>query len=233
MHHESFFFRTVMKRRLVIFKASLYDINKAIEATDLTERPLEVLCFEQYYQFLPLFSKVLGDRLPPHQPGIDHEVRLQDVETPTWGPLYSLSRTELVVLTEWHEEIMSKGFIRQSSSPFAAPVLFAKKPDGGFLFFIHFWDIHSKMIKNQYALPLIQETLNHWGHATVYTKLEVQGANNLLSDVAADEYKLPFRTRYGLFEPTITQFKMTNEPVDFPAYNNDAIREALDDAASA
>jgi len=162
-----------MKQRLVIFKASLYDINKAIEATVLTECPLEVIGFKQYYQFLPPFSKVLADRLPPHRPGIGHDVRLQDGETPTRGPLYSLSRTELVVLTEWHEEIMSKGFIRQSSSPFAAPVSFAKKPDGGFLFFIHFWDIHSKTIKNQYPLPLIQETLNHWGHATVYTKQDV------------------------------------------------------------
>jgi len=43
---------------------------------------------------------VLADRLPPHRPGIDHEVRLKDGETPTWGPLYSMSRAELIVLKE-------------------------------------------------------------------------------------------------------------------------------------
>lgn len=51
--------------------------------------------------------------------------------------------------------------------------------------------------------------------------------------MGVDEYKLPFRTRYGLFEPTITQFRMTNERVDFPAYNTDAMRDASDDGASA
>jgi hypothetical protein len=94
------FFRTVKKGRLTVFKASLYDINKAIKAKDLKERPLEEIVPERYHEFLPRFNKVLADRLPPHRPGIDHEVRLKDGETPTWGPLYSMSRAELIVLTE-------------------------------------------------------------------------------------------------------------------------------------
>jgi len=142
------FFRTVRKGRLTVFKALLYDINKTIEAKDLKECPLEEIVPEQYHEFLPLFNKVLADRLPPHRPGSDHEVRLKDGETPTWGPLYSMSRAELIVLKQWLEKNMSKGFIRQSSSPFAAPVLFAKKPGGGLRFCIDYRDINSKTIKN-------------------------------------------------------------------------------------
>jgi len=100
MLNGSSFFRTVKMGMLTIFKASLYDINKAIEAKDLKERPLEEIVPEQYHEFLPLFRKVLADRLPLYRPGIDHEVRLKEGETPTWGPLYSMSRTELVVLKE-------------------------------------------------------------------------------------------------------------------------------------
>jgi len=125
------FFRTVKKRKLTVFKASLYDIKKAIEAKDLKERSLEEIVPEQYHEFLPLLNKVLTDRLPPHRLGTDHEVWLKEEETLTWGPLYSMSRAELIVLREWLEENMSKGFMRQSSTPFAAPVLFAKKPGGG------------------------------------------------------------------------------------------------------
>jgi hypothetical protein len=55
------FFRTVKKRKLRVFKASLYDINKAIEAKDLKERPLEEIVPEQYHEFLPLCSTVLAD----------------------------------------------------------------------------------------------------------------------------------------------------------------------------
>ena len=60
------FFHTVKKGKLKVFKASLYDINKAIEAKDLEEHPLEEIVPEQYHEFLPLFNKVLADRLPPH-----------------------------------------------------------------------------------------------------------------------------------------------------------------------
>jgi len=146
MLNGSSFFGTVKKRKLKVFKVSLNDINNAIEAKDLKEHPLEEIVPEQYHEFLPLFSKILADRLPPHRPGTDHEVHLKEGETPTWGPLYSMSRTELVVLKEWLEETMSKGFIRQSSSPFVAPVPFAKKPDGGLRFCIDYRDINSKTI---------------------------------------------------------------------------------------
>jgi hypothetical protein len=226
MLNRASFFRTVKKGRLTVFKASLSDINKAIEAQDLKERPLEEIVSKQYHEFLLLFNKVLADRLPPHCPVIDHDVRLKDGETPTWGPLYSMSRAELVVLKEWFEENMAKGFIRQSSSPFAAPVLFATKPGGGLRFCIAYRDINSKTIKNRYPLPLIKETLNFLGKAQIYTKLDVRGAYSLLRVKEGDENQLPFRTRYGFYEPTIMQFETTNAPVDFQGYINNAIREA-------
>jgi len=227
------FFREVKKGKLKIFKASLYDINKAIEAKDLKERPLEEIIPKQYHEFLPLFSKVLADRLPPHRPGIDHEVRLKDGEVPTWGPLYSMSRAQLVVLKEWLEENMSKGFIHQSSWPFAAPVLFAKKPGGGLRFCIDYRNMNSKTIKNWDPLPLIKETLNLLWKARIYTKLDVRGAYNLTRVKKGDEHKLAFRTRYGLYEPTVMQFGTSNAPGDFQGFINIAIREALDDFASA
>jgi hypothetical protein len=59
-------FRTVKKGRLTVFKPLLYDINKAIEAKDVKQRPLEWIDPEQYHEFLPLFNMVQADRLPPH-----------------------------------------------------------------------------------------------------------------------------------------------------------------------
>jgi hypothetical protein len=93
------FFRTVQRGKLTIFKVSQYDINKAIKVKDLKEKPLGEVIPQQYHEFLPLFSKVLADRLPPHQPNIDHEVRLWEGEVP--------SRDELVVMKEWLEENMT------------------------------------------------------------------------------------------------------------------------------
>jgi hypothetical protein len=120
MLNEASFFRTVKQGKLTILKAPLYDINKVIEPKNDKEKPLEEVFQKQYHEFLPLFSKVLADRLPPHRPNIDHEVRLKEGETPSWVPLYKMSREELVVMKEWLEDNMTKGFIRQSSSPYAA-----------------------------------------------------------------------------------------------------------------
>jgi len=227
------FFRTVKKGKLMVFKASVYEINKAIEAKDLKERPLEEIIPKQYHEFLPLFNNVLADHLPPHRPGIDHKVRLKEGETPSWGPLYSMSRAELVTLKEWLEENISKGFIHQSSLPFAAPVLCVNKPYGGLQFCIDHQDINSKRIQNWCPLPVIWETFNlHWG-AKIYTKHDVRGAYNVLRVKVEDEHMFDFRTGYGLFEPMVMQFGTMNAPADFQGYINNTIREALDDFASA
>ena len=178
-------------------------------------------------------SKVLPDRLSPHRPGIDHEVCLNAGETPTWGPLYLMSRAELVVLKEWQEENISKGFISQLSPPFAAPGLSAKKHDRGLRFCIHCQDINSTTIKNRYPLLLKKETLNYLGQARIYPKLDVRGVYNLLRVKKGDQHKLPFRTRYELFKPTIMQFGSKNAPANFQGYINNTIQEALNDFESA
>jgi hypothetical protein len=87
MLNGALFFRTAEQWTLTVFKASLYNINKAIEAKDQKEHPLEMTVPEQCREFLPLFSKVLADRLPTYRVGIDHEVQLKHGELPTWGPL--------------------------------------------------------------------------------------------------------------------------------------------------
>ena len=156
-----------------------------------------------------------------------------DGETPSWGPLYPMSRTELLVLKEWLEENMSKGFIRHSSSPFAAPGLFPKKLDGGLRFCIEYRDIICPTIENRHPLTLITETPSSLEKVRIYPKLVVQGAYNSLRVEDEDGHELSFRTRYGLFEPTVMKFWKTNAPAEFQGYINNAIREALDEFASA
>jgi len=131
MRNWSSCFQTLQEGKLTMFKTLRYDSIKAIEDKDLNYHLLEEIIPKQYNQFLLLFCYVLSDRLSQVQRGIDHEVRLRVGETFTSGPLYSMSRTEFVVLKKWLEKNRSKGFIQQSSSPFAAPLLFATKPYAG------------------------------------------------------------------------------------------------------
>ena len=82
-----------------------------------------------YHDLLPLFKKAVADKLPPHRK-YDHTIPLKDDFEPPYGPLYSLSRNELLALKEWIQENLSKGFIKASSSPSGAPILFIRKKDG-------------------------------------------------------------------------------------------------------
>jgi hypothetical protein len=142
-------------------------------------------------------------------------------------------RMKLVVLKEWIEENMSKGFIQQWSSLFAIPVMFSIKLDGGLRFCTDYCDIKSKTINNWYLLQLIKETLKLLGKAHIYTKLDGQGAYNSLRMNGVDKQKLAIRTRYGLSEASVMQLGTMNAPADVQGYINNSIREAFDDFASA
>jgi len=85
MMNGSAYFSTVKNGKLTVFRASLDEINKAFERNDLKEHPLEKIIPKHYCEFLPQFCMVLDDSVPPHRPGIDHEVRLKDAETQRWG----------------------------------------------------------------------------------------------------------------------------------------------------
>ena len=144
-----------------VFATSVADINKALRkleaqslAPDLTKLP------PQYHQFLPVFDRREADKLPPLRgTGIDHNIELDSQAEPPWGPLYSMSKDELLVLRKTLSDYLSKGFIRVSNSPAAAPVLFAKKPGGGLRFCVDYRALNRLTRKDRYPLPLIQETL--------------------------------------------------------------------------
>jgi len=126
MLNGALFYRTIRIGRHTIFNASLYNINQVIQAKDLDTQPLQEVVLEQYHGFHPLFNQILADCSPPHRSGTAHEVWLQECGMPSWGPLYSMSRAELIVLHKSQNDNMSKHFIPPSSSPLAASVQVAK-----------------------------------------------------------------------------------------------------------
>ena len=188
---------------------------------------LKGLVPEVYHDFLDLFLESAVETLPPHRP-YDHKIRLKEGFQPPFGPLYSMSKVELDALKLWLDENLQKGFIRPSSSPAAAPVLFVKKKDGSLRMCVDYRGLNEGTIKNRYPLPLIQETLGQLQQARFFTTLDVRGAYNLIRIAEGDEWKTAFRTRYGLFESLVMPFGLTNAPADFQHYINDVLRPFLD-----
>ena len=84
---------------------------------------------DEYQEFAKLFSEVEANKLQPHQPS-NHKIQLREGTTPSFWPLYSLSKQELEELGKWLDANLAKSFIRQSSSPAVSLILFVKKKDG-------------------------------------------------------------------------------------------------------
>jgi RNase H-like domain found in reverse transcriptase/Reverse transcriptase (RNA-dependent DNA polymerase)/Integrase zinc binding domain/Integrase core domain/Chromo (CHRromatin Organisation MOdifier) domain/Retroviral aspartyl protease len=184
---------------------------------------------EKYRSFedLKTFSKVVADTLPPHRP-YDHAIELEPGTSPPFGPIYSLSATELHALREYLDENLAKGFIRPSTSPAGAPILFVKKKDGGLRLCVDYRGLNKITRKNKYAIPLINELRDRLHAARIFTKLDIRNAYYNIRIRQDDEWKTAFRTRYGSFEYRVMPFGLTNAPATFQHFMNDIFRDLLD-----
>jgi len=223
--------------KIKIFAVSLKDIEKALKVKQHID-PREKLP-SHYHKYLDVFDRKKAEELPPYRPGVDHKIDLiekdetgKKPEVP-WGPLYNMSREELLALRKTLLDYLDKGFIRVSTSPAAAPVLFAKKPGGGLRFCVDYRALNKITRKDRYPLPLIHETLERISKAKWFTKLDVTTAFHRIRIAEGDEWMTAFRTRFGLFEWLVTPFGLANAPSTFQRYINWTLREFLDDFVSA
>jgi predicted aspartyl protease len=222
--------------KVTVFSASLRDIEKALR-TKIRPDPRKKLP-PQYHEYLDAFDRSIADRLPPHRRGVDHSIQLEkdsqgrEHEVP-WGPLYNMSREELIVLRKTLTELLDKNFIRVSNSPAGAPVLFVRKPGGGLRFCVDYRRLNALARKDRYPLPLIHETLRTLATAKWFTKVDVIAAFHKIRIKEGDEWKTAFRTRYGLYEWMVTPFGLSGAPATFQRYINQTLREYLDDFCSA
>ena len=175
-----------------------------------------------------MFSKNKAHEFPPNRGPLDHHIHLEEGSKPIFDPIYNLSETELQVLKEYIDENLQKRFIHPSTSPFGAPVLFIKKPDGSLRLCVDYRALNSMTIKNRYPLPLISELLDRMKGAKYFTKIDVRDAFNHLCIALGHEFKTAFCTRYGHFEYLVMPFGLTGAPGTFQSYINDIIRDCLD-----
>jgi RNase H-like domain found in reverse transcriptase/Reverse transcriptase (RNA-dependent DNA polymerase)/Integrase zinc binding domain/Chromo (CHRromatin Organisation MOdifier) domain/Integrase core domain len=184
----------------------------------------------RYGEYLVVFSKVRAEELPPHR-NSDHAIDLEPGSKLPHGRIYNLSEAELAALKAYIETNLANGFIRRSTSPAAAPILFVKKKDGSLRLCVDYRALNKVTVKNRYPLPLISEMLDRVRGAKIFTKLDLRGAYNLIRIREGDEYKTAFRTRYGQFEYRVMPFGLTNAPATFQAYMDECLAPYIDDFA--
>ncbi|GJP57848.1 hypothetical protein CLOP_g17626 [Closterium sp. NIES-67] len=135
---------------------------------------------------------------------------------------------ELTELRSQLDYLLEKGFIRPSTSPFAAPILFTPKKDGGLRMCIDYRALNRRTIKSRYPIPRADDLLDQLRGARFFSKIDLRGGYHQIRVFADDCHKTAFRTRYGSYEYTVMPFGLTNAPSTLQLTMNGVFRDLLD-----
>ncbi|GBG60523.1 hypothetical protein CBR_g5698 [Chara braunii] len=163
----------------------------------------------------------------PDRP-ICHEIILEDGAVPPCGCIYRTSEEELSVLRAQLDDLLEKGWIRPSSSPYGAPVLFVRKKNKDLWLCIYYRKLNTQTIRNVGPLPRIDDLLERLGGAKFFSKLDLKSGYHQLEIRKEDRYKTTFKMRYGHFEWLVMPFGLTNAPTTFQAAMTTEFRHMLD-----
>ena len=151
----------------------------------------------------------------PSQRVVDFGIELHPGTSPISMTPHRMTPVELQELRVQLQDLLDKGFIRPSTSPWGAPVLFAKKKDKTLRLCIDYRQLNRVMIKNRYPLPRINDLFNQLIGARVYSKIDLRTSYHQLRVRDTDIPKIAFRARYGHFAFTVMPFGLTNAPAAF------------------
>jgi hypothetical protein len=215
------------KPDVTTFITSLYEIDRLIEQKEIEEferkSAMEELADEeqitqklpsQYSNFRDVFSKVASNKLAPHRK-YDLKIELEGKPDLGFSPLYQYSTEELQACKQYLIENLNKGFIDSSQAPFAAPILFARKANGGLRFCVDYRKLNAMTRKDRYPIPLLDETLARIGKARIFTKLDIRQAFHRVRIDPELEDLTTFRTRYGCYKYKVVPFGLTNGPATY------------------
>ncbi|GJR13817.1 reverse transcriptase domain-containing protein [Tanacetum coccineum] len=162
---------------------------------------------------------------------IAEEQQLKDNNRVNAAPIdatISLAHVEMKRATEQLKELYVKGFIRPSSSPWGAPILFVKKKDGSFRMCIDYRELNKLTVKNCYPLPRIDDLFDQLQGSSIYLKINLRSGYHQLRVREEDIPKTAFRTRYGHYEFQVMPFGLTNAPAVFMDLMNRVCKPYLD-----
>ena len=155
---------------------------------------------------------VFPDELPglPPRRVVDFGIELHPGTSPIFMTPHRMAPVELQELRVQLQEILDKGFIRSSTSPWGAPVLFAKKKDKTLRLCIDYRQLYRVTIKNRYPLPRVDDLFDQLRGARVYSKIDLRTGYHQLRVRETDIPKAAFRTRYGHFDFKVMPIGLTN-----------------------
>ncbi|MBW0480795.1 hypothetical protein O181_020510 [Austropuccinia psidii MF-1] len=177
----------------------LWDAEKEPEEVQTVMKVLPSV----YHQYLDVFSNMKSEKLPPKHAYSD-------------------------TLRAYISGKVEKCSILPSPSSTGAPVLFVKKKDGGLCLCVDYRKLNAVTRKNKYPVPPMNQLLHFLNSSSIFSKIDLRGAYNLLRIKEGDEDLTAFRAKYGSYEYLVMPFGLTNAPALFQNPVNDILQDPLD-----
>src|ERR671932_1100588 len=214
---------SVMKANKCISKGCEAFLSFVIDAKDNGKSLNSIPVVSEYPEVFP--EELPG--LPPVRE-VEFKIELVPGATPVAKAPYRLAPSEIREVMTQIQDLLDRGFIRPSSSPWGAPVLFVKKKDGSMRMCIDYRELNKKTVKNKYPLPRIDDLFDQLQGSSFFSKIDLRSGYHQVRVAEPDVPKTAFRTRYGHYEFLVMPFGLTNAPAIFMDLMNRVCRPFLD-----
>jgi len=199
--------------------------NKLLESAECpTLVPRHIM--RQTLQESKVLFKIL-DKVEDIDRGIGHTIKLDADTVPPYRPCRRMSPAELEMCKLYVAELLKKGFITPSTSPFGAPIMFVAKPGGGFRVVCDWRALNKKTIKNKYPIPRIDETIDKLNGSTIFSSLDLDSGYFQIKISEEDAHKTAFTTLMGHYEFKVLGMGLANSPATFQAVMNRVFHKYL------
>ncbi|MCO5614429.1 hypothetical protein L7F22_068711 [Adiantum nelumboides] len=198
---------------MIFVKDSLSDVNKTQVNESGSKEDLELSKFLN--QFQDVFIDDIPGELPPKRGDDDHAIELIPGSSPPNKPPYRVSQAQQEEIMRQVNELVEKGMVRPSSSPFCSPVLLVHKKDGTYRMCVDYRALNKITIKNRFHVPCIEDLFDKLQGSTYFSRIDHKSGYHQIRIVNEDILKTAFRTTFGLYEYLVMPFGLTNAPATF------------------
>jgi hypothetical protein len=178
------------------------------------------------YEFPYVFPEDLS--LMPPDWDVEFVIELQPGTAPIFRRSYKMTPKELAELKVQLNELLDKGYIRSSLSPWGCPALFVKKKDQSLRLCVDYRPLNAITVKNKYPLPHIDILFDQLAGARVFSKVDLCSDYHQIKIRSEYVPKTAFSTRYGLYEYLVMSFGLPNAPAHFMYLMNPVFMPELD-----